>query len=59
MGDEANERLKVLCDKIANERDPEKLAALARELDQWLAVDQELRTPKRLPSQSKDIIPES
>ena len=43
MGDEATDRLKILCDKIANESNPEKLAALAKELDDWLAEDEELR----------------
>jgi len=43
MGDEATDRLKLLCDKIANENDPEKLAALARELDRWLADDEARR----------------
>ncbi len=43
MGDEATDRLRILCDKIANETDPEKLAALAKELDDWLAEDEELR----------------
>ncbi len=43
MGDEATDRLKILCDKIALETDPEKLAALAKELDDWLAEDEELR----------------
>ncbi len=53
MGDEATDRLKILCDQIANETDPEKLAALAKELDDWLAEDEELRKKMKNPAGEK------
>ena len=37
MNEEENSQLKDLSQRIANERDPEKLAALAKELEQWAA----------------------
>ncbi len=43
MSDEGNDGLKRLCDRIANEQDPDKLATLAKELDQLLAREQEER----------------
>ena len=37
MNEEENTQLKDLSHRIANERDPEKLMALAKELEQWVA----------------------
>ena len=37
MNEEENSQLKDLSHRIANERDPEKLTALAKELEQWVA----------------------
>jgi hypothetical protein len=36
VNEEENSQLKDLSHRIANERDPEKLTALAKELEQWV-----------------------
>ena len=37
MNENENSQLKDLSYRIANERDPEKLTALVKELEQWIA----------------------
>ena len=37
MNEKENSQLKDLSYRIANERNPEKLTALAKELEQWVA----------------------
>jgi len=49
MSDTWSDRIKKLCERIAREKDSDKLGDLAMELDQLIAEEQERRKRRDIP----------